>query len=106
PADRVRFVGEPVAIAIADTPAAARDAAERVVVEWSPLPAATSSIAAARDGAPRLYEEAASNVCVDAPNIGDRAAADAAFARAAHVVRLETWVHRVTGVPMEPRGVV
>jgi aerobic carbon-monoxide dehydrogenase large subunit len=102
PADRVRFVGEIVAMVIADTPAAARDGAEHVMIEWSALPAVTMSVAAAADDAPLLYEDVASNVCVDV-KAGDAAETDHAFASAAHVVRLHTWVHRVTGVPMEPR---
>ncbi len=105
PADRVRFVGEIVAMVIAETPGAARDGAERVVVEWAPLPAATSSRAAAAPDAAILYDGTTSNVCVDA-SAGDPAAADVALSRAAHVVRLTTWVHRVTGVPMEPRAAV
>src|SRR5712692_1498746 len=105
PADRVRFVGEIVAMVVAQTPAAARDGADRVVVEWAPLPAVASSLAAAAPGAPLLYEGRASNVCVDA-RAGDPAAVEAAFSHAAHVVRLETWVHRVTGVPLEPRAAV
>ena len=105
PADRVRFVGEVVAMVIAETPAAARDGAERVVVEWTPLPAVTASLAAAGPDAPVLYDETASNVCVDV-QVGDAAAVDLAFSRAAHVVRLTTWVQRVTGVPMEPRAAV
>src|SRR2546425_985194 len=104
-ADRARFVGEIVAIVIADTPAAARDGAERMVVEWTPLPAVTASTVAAAPGAERLYDGTASNLCVDA-QVGDPAAADLAFSRAAHVVRLETWIHRVTGVTMEPRAAV
>ena len=105
PADRVRFVGEIVAMVIADTPAAARDGAERVVVEWMPLPAATASLVAAAPDAPILYDGTTSNVCVDV-EVGDAATVDAAFARAAHVVRLETWIQRVTGVTMEPRAAV
>jgi len=105
PADRVRFAGEVVAMVIAETPAAARDGAERVDVDWTPLPAVTDSLAAGRPEAPILYDGTGSNVCVDVA-AGDRGAADAAFARAAHVVRLETWVQRVTGVPMEPRAAV
>ena len=105
PADRVRFVGEVVAMVIAETPAAARDGAERIAVDWGPLRAVTGSIVAAAPDAPVLYEEMPSNVCVDA-EAGDAAAVDAAFGRAAHVVRLETWVHRITGVPMEPRAAV
>jgi carbon-monoxide dehydrogenase large subunit len=105
PADRVRAVGEIVAMVVADTPAAARDGAERVVVEWTPIPATTTSLDAARPEAPVLWEATKSNVCVDA-RVGDAASADAAFARAAHVVRFETWVQRVTGVTMEPRAAV
>jgi carbon-monoxide dehydrogenase large subunit len=105
PADRVRFVGEIVAMVIAETPGAARDGAERVVVQWMPLPAVTASIAAAAPDAPILYDGTTSNVCVDA-QVGNAAAVEVAFSRAAHVVRLETWVQRVTGVPMEPRAVV
>jgi carbon-monoxide dehydrogenase large subunit len=102
PVDRVRLVGEAVAMVIAETAGVARDAADAVRVDYQPLPVVTSAVAATAAGAPLLWEEAASNVCVDSDN-GDRAAADAAFARASHVVRLETQVNRVTGVPMEPR---
>ncbi len=105
PADRARFVGAIVAMVVADTPAAARDAAERVVVDWEPLPAVTGSLAAVAPAAPIIWGEAKSNVCVDT-KAGDPAAVERAFARAAHVVRFETWVQRVTGVPMEPRAAV
>ena len=99
---RVRLVGEAVAMVIAETAAAARDGAEVVSIEYEPLPVVTRALQAAADGAPLVWDEAGSNLCVDSDN-GDAAAADAAFARAAHVVRLETQVNRVTGVPMEPR---
>ena len=105
PADCVRFVGEVVAMVIAETPAAARDGAERVVVDWTPLPAVTASVTAAAPDAPILWDETASNVCVEA-EVGDAAAVGVAFSRAAHVVRLDTWVQRVTGVPLEPRAAV
>ncbi|HEV8143590.1 MAG TPA: xanthine dehydrogenase family protein molybdopterin-binding subunit, partial [Methylomirabilota bacterium] len=103
PADRARYVGEIVAMVIADTPAAAQDGAEQVVVEWTALPAVTMSLPALAPDAPVLYDDVRSNVCVDAKG-GDAAETDRAFSRAAHVVRLETWVHRITGVPMEPRA--
>jgi len=103
PADRARFVGEAVAMVIAETPAAARDGAERVVVGWEPLPAVVVTAEAAAADAPRVWDGAGSNVCVDS-HAGDAAAADAAFADATHVVRLEARVNRVTGVPMEPRA--
>ncbi len=105
PADRASFAGEVVAMVIAETPAAARDGAERVGVDWAPLPAVTASLAAAAPDAPTLYEGAMSNVCVDV-EVGDPEAVGAAFSRAAHVVRLDTWVQRVTGVPLEPRAAV
>ncbi|HEV8473156.1 MAG TPA: xanthine dehydrogenase family protein molybdopterin-binding subunit [Methylomirabilota bacterium] len=100
--DRVRVVGDAVAMVIAESAAAARDGADAVRVDYEALPVVTTAAAATAAGAPLLWDEAGSNVCVDSDN-GDRAAADAAFARAAHVVRLETLVNRVTGVPMEPR---
>ena len=103
PADTVRLVGEAVAMVIAETPAAAEDGAERVVVDYEPLPAVTTAPQAVGADAPIVWTETDSNLCVDA-EVGDRAAVDAAFARAAHVVRLETQVNRVTGVPMEPRA--
>jgi carbon-monoxide dehydrogenase large subunit len=105
PADRARFVGEVVAMVIAETPAAARDGAERIRVEWTPLPAVTSAVAAAAADAPILYETTASNVCVDSTG-GDDAAVQSALARATHAVRLRTWIQRVTGVTMEPRAAV
>ncbi len=55
-------------------------------------------------GSPTLWDEAPDNVCIDI-EVGDAAATAAAFARAAHVVRLDTWAQRVTGVPMEPRTI-
>jgi aerobic carbon-monoxide dehydrogenase large subunit len=103
PADRARFVGEAVAMVIAETAGAAADAAERMIVDYEPLPSVTAAADAARAGAPLLWADIAANVCVDSL-AGDAAATDAAFARAAHVVRLETWVPRITGVPMEPRA--
>jgi carbon-monoxide dehydrogenase large subunit len=105
PADCARFAGEVVAMVIAETAMAARDGAEAVRVEWAPQPAVTGSLAAAAPDAPLVWEGTASNVCVDL-TLGEAAAVDAAFAGAAHVVRLDTWVHRVTGVPMEPRAAV
>jgi carbon-monoxide dehydrogenase large subunit len=105
PADCVRHVGEAVAMVIAETAAAARDGAEQVVVEWTPLPAVTASTAAAERGAPTVWDGTTSNVCVES-QVGDVAATEAAFIRATHIVRLDTWVQRVTGVPMEPRAAV
>jgi aerobic carbon-monoxide dehydrogenase large subunit len=102
--DRVRHVGTAVAFVIAETVAQAKDAAEKVVVDYEPLPAVTDATAAVEPGAPRLYDDLP-NIMIDA-EVGDAKATDAAFARAAHVTRLDTWVNRVTGVPMEPRAAV
>jgi carbon-monoxide dehydrogenase large subunit len=103
PADKARFVGEAVAMVVAETLAAAKDGAERVEIDYDVLPAVVETAAAARQDAPRIHDGAASNVCFDA-ELGDAAATAAAFARAAHVTRFQTWVQRVTGVPMEPRA--
>jgi aerobic carbon-monoxide dehydrogenase large subunit len=105
PHDKARFAGEAVAIVVAESVAAAKDAAERVRVDYEPLPAVTEAVEAMSAQAPRLWEEARSNVCIDA-QVGDAAAAAAAFERAAHVAALTTQVQRVTGVPMEPRAAV
>ena len=105
PADKARFVGEAVAMVVAETVHAAKDGAERLEIDYEVLPAVVETVAAARQDAPHVHEPARSNVCFDA-ELGDAAATDAAFARAAHVTRFETWVQRVTGVPMEPRGVL
>src|SRR5437764_6331733 len=107
PADKARFVGEAVAMVVGETLDAAKDGAERLAIDYEVLPAVVETAAAARQDAPLIHNDtragAHSNVCFDA-EIGDAAAADAAFARAAHVTRFETWVQRVTGVPMEPRA--
>lgn len=103
--DKARYVGEIVAVVIATSAPLARDGAEAVSVDYAVLPAVTVTTAAAEPQAPRLWDEAHSNVCVDA-DVGAKDATAAAFARAAHVARLTTWIQRVTGVPMEPRAAV
>jgi aerobic carbon-monoxide dehydrogenase large subunit len=102
PVDKVRHVGEPVAMVVAESIAAAKDAAEIVDIAYEPLPAVTQAAEALEPGAPVLWETAPGNLCIDI-EVGDEASTAAAFARAAHIVRLDTRVQRVTGVPMEPR---
>jgi carbon-monoxide dehydrogenase large subunit len=102
PADRVRFVGEPAAVVVAETIDAAKDAAELIEITWEPLPSVVRAVDAVTPNAPVLWDEAPDNVCIDI-EVGDATATAEAFARAAHVVRLDTWAQRVTGVPMEPR---
>jgi carbon-monoxide dehydrogenase large subunit len=103
PADRVRHVGEALAMVVAATKAQAMDAAEAVVVRYEELPFVLHSEEAMGPGAPALWDEAANNICVDT-SFGDAAATDAAFARAAHVVSRKFHIGRVTGVPLEPRA--
>ncbi|HEY6703134.1 MAG TPA: molybdopterin cofactor-binding domain-containing protein, partial [Xanthobacteraceae bacterium] len=105
PDDKARFVGEAIAMVVAETPAAAKDGAERVVVDYEALPCVTYAPAAAVPGAPLLHEHHGSNVCIDA-GVGDEAATASAFARAAHVARIRTWVPRVAASPMEPRSAI
>ena len=105
PTDRVRYVGQAVAMVVGETVAAAKDGAERVQVDYEALPAVTVTMDALEADVPILYDEWSSNLCIDA-DVGDSQAADAAFEGAAHVVTFETWIARVTGVPMEPRAAV
>ncbi|HJU18239.1 MAG TPA: xanthine dehydrogenase family protein molybdopterin-binding subunit [Stellaceae bacterium] len=102
---KTRYVGEPVAAVVAATLPQAMDAAERVAVVYDPLPAVARSADALAPGAPVLWEEHGANLCVDSET-GDKEATDAAFAQAAHVVRLATAINRVTGVPMELRAAI
>jgi len=100
--DRVRFVGEAVALVIAETLDQARDAAELVAVDYEPLDAVVAPRAALAPTAPRLWPDRPSNLLVAASN-GDKAATEAAFARAHRIVRLESLNQRVSGAPLEPR---
>jgi len=100
--DKVRFVGDPVAFVVAETVAAARDAAEAVEVDIEPLPAVTNAAEAAQPGAPQLYDHIPNNVALDF-HYGDSAKIDAAFASAAHVTKLDMVNTRVAVVSMEPR---
>jgi carbon-monoxide dehydrogenase large subunit len=103
PTDRVRFVGEPVAIVAAETAAAARDAAERIDIVYEPLPAVVDIDAAVLPDAPQLWAEAPGNLCCEI-EIGNAAACEAGFRRAAHIVSLDLVNSRITGAPMEPRA--
>jgi len=103
PADRVRHVGEAVAMVVAETLAQALDAAEAVEVEYEELPFVTHSEDAMAPGAPAVWDEVADNILVDTW-FGDRGATDKAFAAADHVVAMDIHVGRVTGVPLEPRS--
>ncbi len=100
-----RHVGEPVAIVVADTVAAARDAAEQVGVEYDSLPSVTALDAALAEGAPQVWPEAPGNLAYRFQR-GDRAATEAAFAAAAHRVQLDLVNNRVVAASLETRGAV
>lgn len=104
-ADRVRFVGEPVALVVAETLAQALDAAELIAVDYAPLSAVTTAEAARAPGAPQISAEVPGNCCIDW-RTGDWPAVEAAFGQAAHIVRLRVDNHRVVTNPLEPRGCV
>ena len=103
PADSARHVGEAVAMVVAETRAAALDAAEAIEIIYDELPFVTDPRAALEPGAPRLWDKLPDNVPVDT-RFGDAEATDRAFAVADHVVRASFHIGRVTGVPMEPRA--
>ena len=103
--ERVRHVGEPVAIVLAESRGAALDAAELLDVEYEPLPAVMASPDALAGGAPRLHDDAPGNVCFRWQR-GDAGAVERAFAHAAHTVELRLHNNRLAGCAIEPRAVV
>jgi carbon-monoxide dehydrogenase large subunit len=100
--DRVRYVGDAVALVVAETVAQAKDAVEQIVVDYEMLPAVTDTAAAAQESAPLLWPEAPGNRSF-VYEIGDAAAVAAAMKRAHHVTRLDLSINRVSANPMEPR---
>ncbi len=101
--DRVRWVGDYVAFVVADSPHQAADAAELIEVDYEPLPAAIGTADAAKPKAPLVWDDCKDNICF-VQIFGDKAATDAAFAQAAHVVKQHLVINRVTTASMEPRG--
>lgn len=102
--DRVRHVGEAVAVVVAASPAAAADAADAVDVTYDPLPAVTDPEAAMEDDAPRVWDDVPGNIAARFPLSGGDI--DAAFREADRVVKLRAVNQRLVPVPIEPRGVV
>jgi carbon-monoxide dehydrogenase large subunit len=100
--ERVRHVGDPVALVVADTLARAKDAAELIEVDYEPLPAVADTYGATQPGAPLVWPEVRNNVCF-VLEYGDAKAVDAAFKRAARVVHLELENNRLVANPPEPR---
>jgi carbon-monoxide dehydrogenase large subunit len=103
--DRVRHVGEPIAMVIATTALAARDAAELIQVDFEVLGAVVGVDEAMQDGAPELWEGAPGNICFRT-ELGDRAAAQGIFASAPYVLRREFRNSRIVNCQMEPRAAI
>ena len=101
--DRVRYVGDAVAVVVAETKAQARDAAEAVEVTYKERKAVTDAVAALKSGAPQLHPEADNNLIYDW-EIGEAKATDAAIAKAAHVTKMHIVNNRLVPNAMEPRA--
>ncbi len=101
--DRVRRVGDYVALVVAETLNQAKDAAELIEVDYAALPVIASTADAPKDGAPLVYDDCANNICFVHEG-GDRQAVEAAFARADHIVAHDFVINRVMASAMEPRG--
>src|SRR5215475_7288506 len=101
--DRVRWAGDYVAFVVAETYFQAQDAGELISADYEPLPAVVSTAEATAEGAPRVWDQCPDNIGF-VQLFGDKAATDAAFANAAHVVKHRFVISRVTAASMEPRG--
>ena len=104
-ADVGRYAGEPVAIVVAETLEEARDAAEKITVDYTELPAVVDAAAAQSDDAPQLHEEAPNNT-IFAWHLGDGAATDAALRSAKHITTLELRNNRLAPNAIEPRAAI
>jgi carbon-monoxide dehydrogenase large subunit len=102
---KVRHVGDPVAVVIAETKQQARDAAELIAIDYQDLPSVASTTDAIAAGAPLVHDEVAGNICYDW-HIGDKAVVDGVFAKAAHVVKLDLVNNRLVPNAMEPRAAI
>src|SRR5260221_5634282 len=103
--ERVRFVGEAVALVLAETLEAARDAAELIEIDYEPLAAVTGAAEAAERDAPQIWRDAPGNVAFTW-EAGDRSATDAAFARADRVAGVELVNNRIIMAALETRGAI
>jgi len=103
--DRVRHVGDAVAFVVADTVEQARDAAEAIEIDWEALPPVIDADAAVKPGAPLVWDDTPRNVTFET-SLGDKAATEAAFARAAHVVTLRLTNPRVVANYLDTRGAI
>jgi len=100
---KARYVGDRIAFVVADTPELARLAAEKVEVEYEPLPAVVNVADAAKDGAPKVWDDNAAGNLAFPLMMGNKDATDAAFAKAKHTVSVRLYNNRITANTMEPR---
>jgi len=103
PTDKARYVGEAVAMVVAETKAQAVEAAEVIEIDYDVLSSVTHTRAAVAPEAPKLYDEIPNNIFVET-HFGNEGATKEAFKKADHVVKMSFDIPRVTGVPMEPRS--
>ncbi|HEV3184755.1 MAG TPA: xanthine dehydrogenase family protein molybdopterin-binding subunit, partial [Xanthobacteraceae bacterium] len=101
--ERVRFVGEPVALVVAETESAAQDGAERIAIEYRDLAPVITAGEALAAGAPQLHDDVPGNLAMEY-EYGALAPVEAAFAQAAHVARVTLDAQRIAGNPMEPKA--
>jgi len=103
--DRAMLVGDPIAFVVAESVDLAKDAAERIAIDYEPLPAVAATEEALSPSAPKLWGECRDNECFFF-TLGDQRAVEAGFAKADHVTRLKLVFNRVTAATMEPRGCI
>jgi carbon-monoxide dehydrogenase large subunit len=103
-AAKARYVGDRIAFVVADTPELARIAAEKVEVDYEPLPAVVSAEDAAKEGAPKVWDDNALGNVAFPLMMGNKEATEAAFAGARHVVSLRLYNNRITANTLEPRA--
>jgi aerobic carbon-monoxide dehydrogenase large subunit len=103
--DKVRYVGDAVAFVVAESVQQARNAAEALAVDYHVLPAVISLLDALKSESALVYDDVPNNLCCDW-ELGDKAATDAAFDKAAHIARIKLVNNRLVGNPMEPRAAI
>src|SRR5687768_7263997 len=103
---KARYVGDRIAFVVADTPELARLAAEKVEIDWEPLPAVANVEDAAKEGAPKVWDDNAMGNLAFPLMMGNKEATEAAFAKAKHTVSVRLYNNRITANAMEPRAAI
>jgi aerobic carbon-monoxide dehydrogenase large subunit len=105
-ATKARYVGDRIAFVVADTPELARLAAEKVEIDWEPLPAVVSVEDAAKEGAPKVWDDNGAGNLAFPLMMGNKEATDTAFSKARHTVSVRLYNNRITANSMEPRACI